>query len=239
MDGNATIMRLRSMLQLAGVDAEEIDARCADAAREISDELANIVHNAINEAEQRGLEMGATDFVAELTINVAGSNIYIATDSGRTDFSNPPWPMLPGLLRNAKISKKTGHRYKRIPMGKQSAPRDSMSATADRADALEQSKARIRDDISERSSVVNVNRAAQQYAQEHRNTRPTKHADKRPDKNGKPTHWVTATDDPNSKTKWIYPAKHYDTASIILDINNELQRLVVDLMDRIMTKYGA
>ena len=237
MDGNAAIMRLRARLSFMGLDPDDIDSRCSEAALVISNGIAELVYGALQEAESLGLEMGATDFVAELNVRSAGSNFEITTDSGRTDFSNPPWPMLPGLLKNAKISK-DGHRYKRIPMGStKSVPKDSMRAAEQRQAVLEEAKTKINDQIVGGAVAPDVNRAARDFASAYKATRSPSHKDRKKEPSGGNVKWVTASDAPG-KAQWIYPAKHQDTAGIIMEVNNKLQQSIQVLIDQVVGQYG-
>jgi len=55
------------------------------------------------------------DFVQQLRATRFGSDYKIVTNSGQTDFTVPPFPMLPKLLKNAKVAK-DGSLYKVIPV---------------------------------------------------------------------------------------------------------------------------
>ena len=239
MDANDAIMHLRSLLLSSGMSEEDADSRCDAAAQELSDSLADLISNTLQTAEQKGIEIGATDFVAELRVNSMGGDWTVTTDSGRVDFSSGPWPMLPGLLKKGKISKE-GYRYTRVPMGmSKSTPKDSMSASTQRQEVLAQAKAKISDEILHSDSSPDVNAAARDFAAAYNSTRKPKHKDRKTTYSGKPTHWVTASEKPSSKAKWIQPAKDQDASSIIAEANNELQQSVQELIGQIIARYGV
>ena len=244
MDGNAIVMRLYANLSQVGLDPNEIDDRCDAAAREYSSRLADLVADALNDAEQQALEMGATDFAAELTAEIIGGDVRICTDSGKIDFSTPAWSMLPGLLKNAKTSQPDNygrtHRYKRIPMGdKEPAAKNSMDASKNRQAELKAAKEEVDNQISQGGSLgtPDVSKAARSYVDAFRSTRVEKHDKQKRMITGK-VRWATASDDPDAKNKWMYPARDYDTAGIIMDVNNKLQLSIQELINNIMLTYG-
>ena len=115
--------RLRSDLQWKGVDVADVDHVVNLARNDVHDAINDIVDNAMLEAAQIGEAMGADDFVEQLRVVMENGSYSIKTSSGKTDFSEPSFPMLPKLLKNAKTSK-DGTLYKHIPIAdkKKDAP---------------------------------------------------------------------------------------------------------------------
>ena len=105
VDANSEIQRLRQRLRMKNLSESIIDEICDEAAREISSITSDLLATAMEEAIQLGSETKAADFINEIKATRSGSGYDIVTDSGRTDFSEPAFPMLPRLLKNAKVAK--------------------------------------------------------------------------------------------------------------------------------------
>jgi hypothetical protein len=110
--------RLRSSLQNRGIDERIVSAIVKKAEVEIDAAIESRMQSAMDEAVSVGADKNSTDFINEIAIDY--SNYYIRTTSGNTDFSEPPFPMLPKLLQGAKPMKDGSGVYKVIPMGSSS-----------------------------------------------------------------------------------------------------------------------
>lgn len=108
--------RLRDELNFRGVDSLTVNNVVAKARREIEDLIREKGQAAIEEAVAIGVEKRSPEFINELHLD--GLTFEVETDSGRLDFSEPPRPMLPYLLKNATPTKKGDGVYKIIPVGK-------------------------------------------------------------------------------------------------------------------------
>lgn len=111
------IDRLRQTLVTKGLTAKEAEEVSNLAKQDMEVAIGSLVENAVNQAAEAGLSIGAEEFVGEIKVMNAGGSFKVGTVSGKTDFSLPPFPMLPHLLKNAKTAK-DGSRYKVIPIGK-------------------------------------------------------------------------------------------------------------------------
>jgi hypothetical protein len=109
--------RLKGDLVSGGYSNNEVDDILREAAQEIDSETRGLVADAISQAEDAANSINATEFLDQINLNTSSGFIEISTDSGQLDFSTPPTPMLPWLLKGAKTSK-SGNQYRVIPIGK-------------------------------------------------------------------------------------------------------------------------
>ena len=108
--------RLRSHLISKGVNEVIVDRIVAKAQAEIN-QLARVRgESAVDEAVSIGIQKESADFINDLRLDTL--NFQVKTESGQLDFSEPPRPMLPFLLKNAKPIKDGSGVYKVIPVGK-------------------------------------------------------------------------------------------------------------------------
>ncbi len=112
IDANNEINRLRQSLKFKNLSNEVIDSICDDVAREISDLTSDLLAQAMSEAVQSGK---SAEFIQEVRSTRDGGTFSVSTDSGKTNFTEAPFPMLPKMLQNAKIAK-DGSLYKVIPV---------------------------------------------------------------------------------------------------------------------------
>lgn len=112
------IIRLQMKMTMNGYTLEETNYLI----NKIEEEVRISSYDLLNEALQKVKTQGASSdtFVEEVTAVRNGDSYRITTDSGRTDFSIPSFPMLPNLLKNAKVAK-DGSRYKVIPIAEKSS----------------------------------------------------------------------------------------------------------------------
>lgn len=107
--------RLLSRLIESGFQRHEASEICEGFRNAVRYEVDAILTESMSDLVDEGIKKNLKDFAKEVTAYRLGDSYVIATDSGRTDFSVPPFPMLPKLLKNAKIAK-DGSRYKVIPV---------------------------------------------------------------------------------------------------------------------------
>ena len=131
LDARTEIDRLKQRLRMKNLSEVVIDDICDEVSREISMMTADILADAMNEAVNVGGDVGSTDMIEELRTVRTGPTFEIITDSGRTDFSEPPFPMLPRLLKNAKTAQ-DGSLYKVIPI-KQKTTSNRVAVTTEAA----------------------------------------------------------------------------------------------------------
>lgn len=109
--------RLKSDLISRGYSFNEVEGIVEEAAREIDAQTRDLVADAISQAQDAAESISATEFLNQINLNTSSGYIEISTDSGQLDFSTPPVPMLPWLLKGAKTSK-SGNQYRIVPIGK-------------------------------------------------------------------------------------------------------------------------
>lgn len=107
--------RIQTRLQLNNLDPRTIEMMLAALNMELEQAINTAADYALQEARRLGSGLGE-DFLSSMTIIRDHSGVKIGTSTGQTGFFLPPLPMLPRLLKNAKVSKKTGMRYKQIPI---------------------------------------------------------------------------------------------------------------------------
>ena len=105
---------LRDHLRSRGLDDYSVDAIVEQARRDVDDFVARKTQQAIDSAVDVGTTKGSADFVNE--IRPSDDDFILETESGRTDFTLPPYPNLRNLLKNPKVAK-DGTLYKVIPVG--------------------------------------------------------------------------------------------------------------------------
>ena len=117
--------KFRQDMRLRGRPENIISVIVDEVKKEIVQQVDTIVDTHMDEAKSEGIAKGVDDFVQQLRATRFGSDYKIVTDSGQTDFTVPPFPMLPKLLKNAKVAK-DGSLYKVIPV-KQKKRKKSVS----------------------------------------------------------------------------------------------------------------
>ena len=128
LDARSEIDMLRQRLLMKNLSNNIVDAICDDASRDISNATSDILADAMNDAVNVGGDIESEELIDELRAIRSGPSFEIITDSGRTDFSEPPFPMLPKLLKNAKVAK-DGSLYKVIPMKQKTTNRNTAVTT--------------------------------------------------------------------------------------------------------------
>ena len=109
------IQRLEGYMRIKQIPEEEIRIISSKARAELELEITSLLDKYKEEAKEIGDAKGLDNFVEQVTEIQIGSGFNIGTTSGKTDFTVPPFPMLPKLLKNAKVAK-DGTLYKKIPM---------------------------------------------------------------------------------------------------------------------------
>lgn len=201
--------RLRSHLSIRGIDEATIDNIVSKASAEIDTLVKIRGESAIEEAVQIGAEKESADFINELRLDAI--NFEVKTTSGQLDFSEPPRPMLPFLLKNAKPIKDGSGVYKIIPVGK---PGNKPGI------------ARNIVDEQRRIQTERVERAKSQA----RAISP----------NGSQA-FKTATSKQDPSKSWVQPAKEKnftaDLAVINQDLNNSLDDSIHDIIVNYLDMY--
>ena len=240
MDTNIALQKLKFSLLSAGYESDDADDIVRQASVEISSAVADAVADALNQAEMSGLDMGAVDFAAELRAVSAGDNFTITTDSGLSDFSEPPFPMLSHLLRGGKVAK-DGSVYRRIPIPKNrqsSRATTSYQANEQRSAMLQAAKDKLNDEILG-NHIPDPTMAAKSYASAYQSTRPTKIRDRVRKTASGPVGIVTASSKQNPATQWVLPQKDHDMTGILADINANLRQTIDAIVANVLAEYGV
>lgn len=196
---------LRNYLVTRGVDAATIDQMVDRAHKEIEATVNQYGQNAIDEAVQLGAQKESADFINQIHFDTFHHEI--ATDSGQLNFDEPPRPMMPYLLRNAKPMKDGSGVYKVIPVGK---PGKKPSFAKNIHDAQRQIAAeRMENAKAQARSIV---------------------------PSGSPAfRTVTSKQDPT--TQWVQPAKEKDFTQEVMDINQNLRNSLSSAISDIIDSY--
>lgn len=240
LDPNAEISRLRQRLRFKGLSDSVVDSICDEAAAEISATTADLLADAMNDAVNAGGDAMSVDFIDELRAAKFGSSYQITTDSGNTDFSQAPFPMLPRLLKNAKVAK-DGSLYKVIPI-KQKNTGEKASGVAKTTEAAMQNINNARKQAKEEK--VNENRGyASQNAmkgmdtvaamQQVSKTRSSKYNDKDTEVT---VNFRTASSKQDPNTQWVNPGKKADMSGALNNINANLQDSIDRAIDEIIRR---
>lgn len=241
IDANTELSRLRQILKSKNLPDSVVNDICNDAAREINDAATDLLADAMIEAVSAGADVSSSDFVSEVMSFRSGSFFEIGTSSGRSDFSEPPFPMLPKLLQSAKTSI-SGDLYKVIPIAKRS--KTSSSVTTEeaikninnaRAIAKEQ-----RDAETERKGTIIPDpfRGLTSLSEIQSSNRPSPDKQYSIVKEG-PISFRTASSKQNAATQWVRPGRSADLTSSLSDINSNLQDNIDKTILNIVNRYSG
>lgn len=250
LDPNYEIDMFKQRLRFKNLTEIVIESICADVAHDIISISTDLLANAMEEAVQAGAEAKSVQFINELKVVQSGMQFAVGTESGRHDFSEPPFPMLPKLLKNAKIAQ-DGSQYKVIPIrnkgAKRSTGRIEVTTEAALKNINEARKAakELRDELGDdyhASLTPDVLKgmstfAALQAINSVRKAFPTM--------NQKSTEPVMAFRTASSKqdpgSKWVNPGREVKMGNILHDINSRLQdqldQTILDVIRRHEVMY--
>lgn len=203
------IERLKATLRGRGMDEQFVDQIANKADTEISMALRERLDSAMEVAIQSGVQKESPDFINDL--RPRPDAFLLSTESGSTDFSDPPLPMLDRILaKGAKPMKDGSGVYKIVPVGGIS----------------KQPKPPIYTNIFDAQKAI----AAERY--ENAITQYNKAIPK----NSK-VNFRTATSKQNRQTQWVLPEKKKDFTEDLAEINNMLLADYDDLVLRIIRSY--
>ena len=229
--------RLKDDLRWKGYNINDVDHVVNLARQDVYDAIQDIVDNAMLEAAQIGEAIGADDFVEQLQVTRKGGNYHIATLTGKTDFSEPPFPMLPKLLKNAKTSKK-GVRYQHIPIKEKQGVNSNILDM--RARAAQERKEEVQRRKQERDNArrsgsfrgttpITGLSKAKAYLESKRQQAAS-------NRTGAVT-FRTATSKQDPSTKWVRPEKKMDMTGVLRDINDRIDRDIESVTLSIIENY--
>lgn len=241
LDANAEIMRLRQRLRFKNISESAIDSICDEAAAEISNTTSDLLADAMNEAVNAGGDAMSLDFIDEIRAIRSGPSFQITTDSGHMDFSEAPFPMLPSLLKNAKVAK-DGSLYKVIPI-KQKSPSNQNQKVAKTTEAAMQNinnsrkaaKAELGNENRVHSSPDAMKGMSTVAAMQEINKQRS--ANKK-EKSFEPTiNFRTASSKQDPNTQWVHPGRKVDMSSALTNINANLQDSIDRAIDEIIRRF--
>jgi hypothetical protein len=99
-----------------GVSPDVVDQIIDNINVSIQNKISSVLESGVYSASQHAEEIRAKGFMSEISVRPNGDRFEITTDSGKHDYSRPPFPMLESLLARGKVSK-DGSLYKVIPIG--------------------------------------------------------------------------------------------------------------------------
>lgn len=205
---NFELERLRATLRSRGIAENTIEQITNKARLEILSEFQTQAESAMELAVEAGVQKDSVDFINEIRPNAI--TMELMTDSGNLEFSEPPYPMLPWLLKNAKPMKDGSGVYKVIPVGAPSKnPKPSMAGNIF--------------DAQKAIMTARAEEAKRQY-------------DRVKPKGSKAT-FRTASSKQSAETKWVKPAKEADFTEEVKGINNELSETMEQVIQRIIESY--
>lgn len=198
--------RLRDSLKKRGIDSAVAELIVEKANKEIETAMARKIAEAMEVAISSGVEKDSADFINDL--RPAPDAFQLETASNNTDFSTPPYPMLPWLLKNAKPMKDGSGVYKVIPVGKPSNKPSIATNIFDAQKAI---------------AAERVEAAKRQY---------NKMAPE-----GSKTQFRTATSKQSQATQWVMPAKEKDFTEELKDINRGLEQDLQDIVLEVIRDF--
>lgn len=239
LDANTEIHRLRQNLRFKNLPDVIIDSICEDVASEISDITSDILADAMSQAVEAGADAGSVDFIDEIRATRNGPSFQITTDSGRVDFSEAPFPMLPKLLKNAKVSK-DGSLYKVVPLkqGTSRVPATTEAAMNNinqaRAAAKEQ-----RDSVNSTVSTMDTMKGMDTIAaMQSINKRKTPSRESFNTTNTI-SGFRTASSKQDASTQWINPGRKADMSEALQRINANLQDSIDRAIEDVIRRYNG
>lgn len=233
MDPMFELERLKGTLRMRGFSNDDVEDIAKRASNEISEAVTEAIAWALDRATEAGVEADADKFISELRAVYTGNSFAIMTDSGMTDFSEPPFPMMSRLLKNPKVAK-DGSLYKVIPMGAKSNPTDLMSAQRSIAAARQQTSSPQANPMAGGMAFSGAF-AAQKAAERNDKVRANKAS--RGSKDGVKFRTVTSKQDPSKN--WVIPGKDKDMTVVLNEINNDLKDVIESSVMGIIQTYEA
>ena len=203
------ISRLKDILKTKGLEEDFVNIIISKAETEINLALRDLMDSGMEMAVQSGVQKDSADFINAL--RPRPDAFVLDTDSGITDFSEPPMPMLDRLLaRGAKPMKDGSGVYKVIPVGGDNSRK----------------KPPIANNIFDAQKAIAAERYASALAQ-YNKVKPK----------GSKVEFRTATSKQNRATQWVMPEKEKDFTEDLAEINNLLAESHDDIIMRIIRNY--
>jgi len=237
LDANAEISRLRQKLRFRNMTESIIDEICDEVSMEISSITSDILADAIQSAVEAGSDAGSVDFIDEIKALRNGASFQITTDSGRTDFSEAPFPMMPKLLKNAKVAK-DGSLYKTVPIKKSESrvPATTEAAMAAINSARAAAKDQ-RDSIHAESISMDAMKGMDTVA-----AMTAINKKRSPSRESVPstvTGFRTVSSKQDASTQWVNPGKKANMSEALQRINANLQDSIDRAIEDVIRRYDG
>ena len=229
------VERLRFSLSRSQLPNSDIQNICDAVAGDINEILLDIVSNAVSEAIDYALEIGANDFIDDVQVLPGADGLYrISTHSGMLDYSKESEQMLPKLLQNAETSK-DGHRYKVIPIPKKEikVEHSMFSVLQARQDAMDEARATLRQQAANRklgiTEALRTN-LSQQIAAAHTSRGASKGS-------AGGVEFKTASDKQDPSKSWVIPEKDADMTDYVNSLNRRMADTARSAIEELIGSY--
>lgn len=220
------IINFRAYLSTIGLSTSRIDELVASASEEIRSEVESIVASAVNQAADQGYSINAKEFLAQIRLDASTGYVQISTDSGSLDFSEPELPMLPWLLKNAKVAK-DGSLYKVIPVGGDSGNKPEKLSIRDVSSGIG----------AMTSSRAGVEGMAEEMARAFNGAAITNTKPRFETKSSGQVEFRVASSKQDATQKWVKPPKDLDMTGLVMSINASIRNDVDEACSKILRKY--
>lgn len=197
--------KLRLVLQNKGFDGHTIESIVDKARAEIHNAFEEHGNAAMQLAIEKGVSEKSPEFINDLKLDA--TMMQLITDSGNLNFPQPPRPMLPQLLKNARPMKDGTGVYKVIPVGApgKDKPKVSMSIY----------------DSWKQLNAERIENARRQY----KTVAPQE------------SKFRTASSKQDASTQWVKQGKDNDFSEDMRSINKELEQTMDQLVRDIIRSY--
>lgn len=239
LDAGHELELLRNKLVSRGFSHSEAADICYEASNSIRDAIVDILADTLQDTVTDSENGSSHSFVKEVMATRDGSLFKISTSSGRTDFSEPAFPMLPKILSSAKVSK-DGSRYRRIPMRKKLNDSSMLKTIENAVKQINQQREQLK---AEKKARLDKNRGITSDPTDsigQIKTFITDESDYRfNNSQSSATEFRTASDKQDPNSSWVRPAKKADMSEVISRANMQLQDKIDQAIARILSDYGG
>jgi hypothetical protein len=244
LDANTELNSLRHKLHMKNLSNSIVDEIVDEASKEISMATSDILADAMSEAVNAGSSAMSTDFIDELRITRSGASFDIITASGKTDFSEPPFPMLPRLLQSAKVAK-DGSLYKVIPIKNKSGKLQKRVAVTTEAALQDINEARYKakeerdlDKESNRTLSPDAMKGGDVMSSMLSLSNSRRKAPEKRERSNEPViDFKTASSKQDPNTQWVHPGRAANMGSQLREINMGMQDNIDNVIRDIIRKY--
>jgi hypothetical protein len=203
------------MLRNQGISEEAIRDICSRAKNDIDLAIADIVESRTQDAINIGEYLGIDNIRDSIVMERIEDYQQITTSNGTADFSTPPFPMMPKLLKEAYTAK-DGSSYKRIPIAArgQSEKRDAYISIFEAQQALD------------KNNTDTLKQRRQEWLSKKNETRMAS------------LHNIKTISSKQGSSSWKHPGVNRDMTKIMHDINMHIMDDIRRSVDDIVRRYG-